>query len=376
MNLSFITINRILEDQAAIDEEIRRKLQRTGRVVLSDGRKLSDDALLAKLRSMDLPVDSERFLALSRTFFSAQDMAESVYKRLRQPMQPWGEDWVWIAFTCLWERWQPDRPSLEMLDDWMQLGYKAEQRGDSAEACRLWLAVWNGVCKLAESEQLHSVRAFDERFPMTQCVFNWVQDFIRELANAGRDNLTLLETRLDVLNTFLGRFQPDGLLLENCKSQMAETLFLVGKAEQGEEAFRRLLDEDPLWGYGWIHWSNCYNFIGREEDRDPVRAEQILKQGLAVVGVRDRKHMLERLVEVYEDAGRNEEARTVQAEIDRQTRPTPARAAPIRKSPQPDRPALWPGNRGTSSRPLRVGRNDPCPCGSGKKFKKCCGQAR
>ena len=22
--------------------------------------------------------------------------------------------------------------------------------------------------------------------------------------------------------------------------------------------------------------------------------------------------------------------------------------------------------------PERVGRNDPCPCGSGKKFKKCC----
>lgn len=23
-------------------------------------------------------------------------------------------------------------------------------------------------------------------------------------------------------------------------------------------------------------------------------------------------------------------------------------------------------------RKMRVGRNDPCPCGSGKKFKKCC----
>ncbi|ENE0235650.1 SEC-C domain-containing protein, partial [Escherichia coli] len=22
----------------------------------------------------------------------------------------------------------------------------------------------------------------------------------------------------------------------------------------------------------------------------------------------------------------------------------------------------------------QFGRNDPCPCGSGKKFKKCCGQ--
>jgi len=25
--------------------------------------------------------------------------------------------------------------------------------------------------------------------------------------------------------------------------------------------------------------------------------------------------------------------------------------------------------RGTA----KIGRNDPCPCGSGKKYKKCCG---
>jgi len=23
----------------------------------------------------------------------------------------------------------------------------------------------------------------------------------------------------------------------------------------------------------------------------------------------------------------------------------------------------------------KIGRNDPCPCGSGKKYKHCCGQA-
>lgn len=31
-----------------------------------------------------------------------------------------------------------------------------------------------------------------------------------------------------------------------------------------------------------------------------------------------------------------------------------------------------------TSEPIRiekkVGRNDPCPCGSGKKYKKCCGK--
>lgn len=25
-------------------------------------------------------------------------------------------------------------------------------------------------------------------------------------------------------------------------------------------------------------------------------------------------------------------------------------------------------------RPLKIGRNDSCPCGSGKKYKKCCGR--
>jgi len=26
-------------------------------------------------------------------------------------------------------------------------------------------------------------------------------------------------------------------------------------------------------------------------------------------------------------------------------------------------------------RSIKIGRNDPCPCGSGKKYKKCCGAA-
>jgi SEC-C motif-containing protein len=34
------------------------------------------------------------------------------------------------------------------------------------------------------------------------------------------------------------------------------------------------------------------------------------------------------------------------------------------------------GNMGPRPRTVaKIGRNDPCPCGSGKKYKKCCGQA-
>ena len=38
---------------------------------------------------------------------------------------------------------------------------------------------------------------------------------------------------------------------------------------------------------------------------------------------------------------------------------------------------VLPGMQAASPRPAAaVGRNDPCPCGSGKKYKKCCGRDR
>jgi hypothetical protein len=45
--------------------------------------------------------------------------------------------------------------------------------------------------------------------------------------------------------------------------------------------------------------------------------------------------------------------------------------------PPPNPRWLPEGAAANSQRPpQRVGRNDPCPCGSGRKFKKCCGQDR
>ena len=44
--------------------------------------------------------------------------------------------------------------------------------------------------------------------------------------------------------------------------------------------------------------------------------------------------------------------------------------SPPATPPEPDRPSLIPQ---PYRAPPKVGRNDPCPCGSGKKYKKCCG---
>ena len=45
------------------------------------------------------------------------------------------------------------------------------------------------------------------------------------------------------------------------------------------------------------------------------------------------------------------------------------RAMDSRKEPAPTVAVIEP----IHNRVPKVGRNDPCPCGSGKKYKKCCG---
>ncbi|MCP5508583.1 MAG: SEC-C domain-containing protein, partial [Chlamydiales bacterium] len=57
---------------------------------------------------------------------------------------------------------------------------------------------------------------------------------------------------------------------------------------------------------------------------------------------------------------RLETTRSFASELDEQ----PPQQAGQEQQPRPEPVVVGP----------KVGRNDPCPCGSGKKYKKCCGQ--
>ena len=47
-----------------------------------------------------------------------------------------------------------------------------------------------------------------------------------------------------------------------------------------------------------------------------------------------------------------------------------------KKLPTEEEPELPPPVEPIQSDTEKVGRNDPCPCGSGKKYKKCCGKKK
>ncbi|MHB1511235.1 MAG: SEC-C metal-binding domain-containing protein [Acidimicrobiales bacterium] len=197
-------------------------------------------------------------------------------------------------------------------------------------------------------------------------------------------------------------------MTENRRRALAESYFELGEADKAEELFRSWLAADPRWGFGWVAWAVChFSPIGRDRPRDYASAEQILLKGYSTPGVRDRAAIAEWLKVLCEQTGRQLEAQAFQREakkLRRQAEQVRSEVRPVTVSksfeladgsdeaavvrqrttlefageglPLDQLPAVLAAVRTASHKSVphaaKVGRNAPCPCGSGKKFKKCC----
>ena len=143
------------------------------------------------------------------------------------------------------------------------------------------------------------------------------------------------------------------------------------------------LRADPQWGWGYIGQADLWSGA-RVEEPDAARAESILRAGLAVAGVRDRKDIMLRLADVYGETGRRREAESALAGLGTDGRESGFAGgggdgfaddefAAGRAEPQNDFSMRPPGVPLRLEAP-KVGRNQPCPCGSGRKHKHCCGR--
>jgi len=393
MRISFAAMNRMLEEKMATDPDYRRRVERNHRATLSAGRALSDDELVEKLHSLGLTVDRPTMAAWTERFPSAEALTRHLSEEEAFKTAAMDEDWVWIGLAVLWEQWFPDKPSFEMIDDRMQAGYKQRKEGDTPGACETWLGVWRDVLSAMDSLQTETIGDFDEVFGGMQCVFNWMQDLDMELGNAGRDNPRFYQERIAVCQDIIQRHPDDELTFLRMQRAIAESHFELGHVEQADSLFQQWLTEEPQWGWGWIGWSDCYAFTSGPH-QDDARAEEILKRGLAVEGVSERADLVDRLKSLYEDQGRTEEAEALWEEIDasdtafdkveisRQGNVTSLKTTldfGEEGLPLEELGSVI-GNmskrRGLADAPEpKISRNQPCPCGSGRKYKKCCGKA-
>jgi tetratricopeptide (TPR) repeat protein len=239
------------------------------------------------------------------------------------------------------------------LDELMQEGYKILSDGDSVGAATVWSKLWNKFVDTMIMYQIEFVDDLDRSFHGLQSIYNWAQDFEMELANASHTDKRFAHFRIDFCTEYIARSQNRNKYnVLAMKRVIAETYFLIGQQEEGDQLFEEYLKEDPTSGWGWIKWSDQYGILTRGGEQNSEKAINILLQALEVKGLEDRIAVLERLHDTYYEFDMIHEADEVGKEMDRLSREK--RMTKTTKS-------------------IKVSRNEPCPCGSGKKYKKCCG---
>ena len=270
--ISWVAMDRIVERKRASDADYRK--QAAGKVLRSDAKRLTDGELLANLRSFGIEMDRPTLERLCDQALSAEEIAQPLLdqRTFHGRQQQMESDWIWICLSALWQRWFPDKPSFEVLDDKMQAGYELRASGAVA-ICRVWLEAWSDVLRILDKAGMLSIQEFDDRFGGSQSLFNWIQDLESELWNAGLDYRQFLTARIALCEEGLRRFRTDDdLMTENRRRALAESYYELGETDRAEALYRGWLHLDPRWGWGWIGWSDCYRFT-RTERRGWSRCE-------------------------------------------------------------------------------------------------------
>ena len=177
----------------------------------------------------------------------------------------------------------PINPARNHLWDHLQDGrmYAAEDRPE--DALREWWMAWEEI-RLLLPEGADAVEALDRELGIAWPVSDLVYEIERILGQAGRGESRRLERRIEFCEEVLERFpssHPHFAL--NLRCGIAESLFGLGRVDEGEQEFRSLAEAQPDESWIYIEWGGVYA-LNRMNDAIPEdldRAEELYRAGLA-----------------------------------------------------------------------------------------------
>jgi tetratricopeptide (TPR) repeat protein len=266
------------------------------------------------------------------------------------------------------------------IDEKINKGYDYLMQMLTKQACDVWLQAWEEIKSAVKDEGFRDITSLEDKFEWTEYPINYVQDLEDTLYNAGLENKEYVAKRLRYCEELLQLFiwgEDDKLLVENTRRAIAESHYALGETDECDGLFRQWLTEDPLWGWGYIGWADCHGLGTDKVASNFARAGEIIGEALEIKEIRDREEVLDRAVNIFTVLGQAEKAEKLQKELEElehESARSSASKIPL-KSPDPKIPLNSPDSPATKIpiTVVKVGRNDPCPCGSGRKYKKCCG---
>jgi len=281
---------------------------------------------------------------------------------------------------------EPVNPKFIGMDRDMQKGYGYDYEGETGKAIFYWHVVFENLKSYFEEYKLESLKDFDKIFNGNQYVSNWVQDYDEALRKVllHSDKISKEEIgrrRIDLLNFLLSLNLSDEMTIHNHKRSLAETYYLMGQPEVGEKHFIQLIEEYPDNAWGYIGYSDQYWL--EKDNKDYEKALKILLDGYNRSTVDEIDDIVERLtglhiaikekeLDEYEKKKETDEKKPIVPEYRALYQELLEKRKRI--TTKSERKNIYKNNGQTILKGRKIGRNEPCPCGSGKKYKKCCGK--
>lgn len=250
-------------------------------------------------------------------------------------------------------------------DEWDQLvqeGYECFTVQKYEPGLNYWNQAWSIFQSIMEQQSEHtSIMQLMEEQDYEYEIDGWLQDYEMELGNAKK-----YEERIAFCQKILEFFiwnKED----ESCfKCGIGDSLFGMGKKEEAFVFYETWLKEEPqndnaMNGFSWV----------LQESGELQRAYEIVRRvtwGISCYA--DNSFLFVRAKQLAEMLGKQKESEWYQQQLDKLKESI--RNWELEEDDIFDEftaPKQIP-----VVRPVKIYPNDPCPCGSGKKYKKCCGR--
>lgn len=251
-----------------------------------------------------------------------------------------------------WDEW----------DELVQKGYESFGEHNVTEGLRLWQEAWGifeSIMKqIPETETLYGLMGSqDYVYPID----NWLENYEMELGNAGRygERMTFCQKVLEIFN-----WQDED---DSCfRCGIGESLFREGKTGEAYEYYENWLTDDPQ----NVNGINSYSWLLFENGDAEKAYEVVRKVTWGVSCCVDNSILFMHARRLADYVGRENESKWYQHQLDK--------FEDSMKKWEMDEDEIFDEFTVPKQIPVvkekKIYPNDPCPCGSGKKYKKCCGK--
>lgn len=253
-----------------------------------------------------------------------------------------------------------------MIPDWnrisklIDLGYTALEKRENPVMTENWMRAWDMVEELVRGSDMPiGINDLDEATDYEYNLVEWLYDMEMELWNAKEYEKRLLFCQT-VLDIFDWQYDDKGGYM----TAVAESLYALNRKEEGEAWLNKWLEEEPHNMEAVNAKCICLEMEGKEEEAYVLLEQEIGEQDCTlendllfakICGLSEKLGKADRL-EYYQEKYRKFEEKI------KETGDLPFfDGLPF----IPSIPVV---------KPEKIYPNDPCPCGSGKKYKKCCGR--